>query len=258
MKNWSFLKMVQLVFWTLALVGVMAALGFAAKEERSIPCREVDIHIYPEVEQAFTDEQDIAKMVTGSGTIASFIGQPMGSFPVNDLEKTIETSPYVENAEVYRELDGTLKLDVQQRTPVVRIFRNLSGGYYIDHNGKKMPLSDKYSARVLVATGNIYERYEGNDSLYSKVGQELFILADFISKHPLWSKQIDEVYVNQNSEFVLIPKVGNQKILVGDASELEDKFKRLWLFYRKAVNRVGWETYKVINLKYTGQIVCEK
>jgi cell division protein FtsQ len=30
------------------------------------------------------------------------------------------------------------------------------------------------------------------------------------------------------------------------------------VFYKKAIPKVGWDTYKTINLKYANQIVCEK
>ena len=56
----------------------------------------------------------------------------------------------------------------------------------------------------------------------------------------------------------LIPRVGNQRIILGDADSLEKKMTNLLLFYKKAMPQVGWDTYRTINIKYTNQIVCEK
>jgi len=30
------------------------------------------------------------------------------------------------------------------------------------------------------------------------------------------------------------------------------------IFYKRAIPKVGWDTYKTINLKYANQIVCQK
>ncbi len=54
----------------------------------------------------------------------------------------------------------------------------------------------------------------------------------------------------------LFPKVGNHVILMGRVSDLEDKFQRLYVFYRMGLNKVGWNKYNVINIKYKNQVVC--
>jgi cell division protein FtsQ len=258
MKRWSRVKIVNTLVWLFLLLVFAGALGFVSKEEKKMKCSGVDIRIRPETESYFIAETDIAKLLTGDGNVAGLAGRPLHLFNVGEIEKSILLNPYIDDAEVFCDIDGALRIEVKQRQPLIRVFRQGSGGYYIDLGGKKMPLSPGYSARVLIASGNIYEKYTGKDSLESQVAQHLYKLALFISRHEFWSSQIDEIYVNAESEFVLIPKVGDHRILMGGIQDMEDKFRKLWIFYKKALDRVGWETYKVINLKYTGQIVCEK
>jgi cell division protein FtsQ len=52
--------------------------------------------------------------------------------------------------------------------------------------------------------------------------------------------------------------VGNHKIILGDCSDLEQKFKKLFAFYKDGLNKIGWNTYKTINLKYKNQVVCTR
>jgi len=48
-----------------------------------------------------------------------------------------------------------------------------------------------------------------------------------------------------------------QLILFGPMDEIEEKFKKLKLFYKEVLPKKGWNTYSSINLKYKNQIVCK-
>jgi len=86
----------------------------------------------------------------------------------------------------------------------------------------------------------------------------LYKTAYYLKKDTLWDAQIEQLFVDANHDIELIPRVGNQRILLGNADSLEVKMKNLLAFYKKAMPQVGWDTYKTINIKYTNQIVCEK
>lgn len=258
LKGYSAKKIAQASLWSVLILFVLILLSLARSEQDDMLCRDVDIRMKPELELIFTDWDDVAKMITGDGNVASMQGKPIKTFHVGDLEKTLELSPYIRNAEVYTQIDGVLSIEVEQRQPLFRVFRQNSAGYYVDLDGKKMPLSTKYTARVFVLRGAIVEQYNGNDSIKTPVLNEAFQLITALNKKEFWREQIEEIQVDKKGEFTLIPKVGNQKILLGNADQLDDKLYKLHLFYKHAMNRVGWSTYKVINLKYSGQVVCEK
>jgi cell division protein FtsQ len=72
---------------------------------------------------------------------------------------------------------------------------------------------------------------------------------------------IGQVYREMNGDFVLIPIVGDQKIILGTAptdAVVKDKFERLLDFYKEAMPYEGWNKYSEISVKYEGQIVCRK
>ncbi len=256
-KKWALVKISHLVFWMacgVILLVLMVRVSSAVKEKA---CVGFDLNSGLEAGAHFADEGDIRKIISGEGELSDLIGRPMRDFEVSDIERNIEANPYIRNAEVFADLGGVLHVEVEQRKPVVRVFQQADRGYYIDEQGKKMPLSSRYTERVLTATGRV-EPFGGTDSLREETTQGLFDVAQFIYQDEFWRKQIDGIHITVDGEFVLIPKVGRQRIVFGKAEAIEDKFHRLWVFYRKAINQVGWETYKVINLKYTGQVVCEK
>jgi cell division protein FtsQ len=134
-----------------------------------------------------------------------------------------------------------------------------------------MPLSDKYTMKVLVANGNILEPYSkryqnsvhdiAKDSLLKVTSKldELYAMATFISADPFWKAQIHQIYYNNDNEMEIVPMVGDQKIIFGDTTAMEEKFNKLMTFYHEGLNTTGWwNKYSIINLKFRNQIVCTK
>ena len=88
--------------------------------------------------------------------------------------------------------------------------------------------------------------------------EQVYELAKFIVADTFWNAQAEQIYVNENQELELIPRIGNHRIVIGDAENLAEKFNRLMIFYTQGLNKTGWNNYSVINLKYRNQVVCTK
>jgi cell division protein FtsQ len=176
----------------------------------------------------------------------------MRSVDFANIEEKLESVPYIQSAEVYASTKGAVHIDVQQREPLVRIVNNSGVSYYLDMNGHKMPLSSKFTARVVVATGNV----ENTDSL--NVSDSLLKLCRFIEADKFWKAQFEQIYVTGEGEFELIPKLGNHVIRFGTTGEMEAKFEKLMVFYKEVLKNFDAEGYRIINLKFKDQIVCTK
>jgi cell division protein FtsQ len=148
------------------------------------------------------------------------------------------------------------------------VFNVYDESYYLDKDGNVMPTSDNYTARVPVASGFIMDKQfkmqrfkvaEMTDSMNQRSSlDELFKLATFIRNDEFWKAQIQQIRVEPNGELTLIPTVGDHHILLGGTDKMEQKFKKLLLFYRKGLNKTGWDQYSHINLKYKDQVICTK
>ena len=129
-----------------------------------------------------------------------------------------------------------------------------------------MPASQNYTSYEIIASGNIEQNYsfENIDSfpklqenpVKKTVIDDLFTLIKYINNNAFFLAQIEQIYVNQDNEFELIPRVGNQTILFGTIDNYEIKFNNLEAFYKKAMNKVGWNKYKTISVQFDNQIVC--
>ena len=79
----------------------------------------------------------------------------------------------------------------------------------------------------------------------------------------LGREKVDTRKVNPLSESLdyqveIVPRAGDQIVMLGSLDGYRDKLDKLAAFYRNAVGYVGWENVGRINLKYEGQIVCTK
>jgi hypothetical protein len=124
-----------------------------------------------------------------------------------------------------------------------------SENYYLNQEGKKTGLSSYSAADVVVASGFIRDTMTVN---------ALYRAALLMKKDSFWDAQIEQIYVEPNGEWIILPRVGDYEILLGLPDNFEKKLQRLRVFYREGLPRVGWERYSTISLKYENQIVCNK
>jgi cell division protein FtsQ len=50
--------------------------------------------------------------------------------------------------------------------------------------------------------------------------------------------------------------LGRQRIIIGDTARLDEKLQNLLAFYKQVQNKVGWDQYRSIDLRYAGQVVA--
>ncbi len=256
-------KWVNISIWSIYAVVMIVLLSFVSVQEKKVPLKGIDVKIVAD-ENRFVNAQDIERLILKTDSL----GKPMATFRLNDLEKIINNHPDIEQADVYKTIDGKLNVELTQRHPVVRVFTP-SESYYIDKNGKLMPVSKRFTARVPVISfshpepyGTWY-KYSFSQNLPDTIAHktlldDAFKLASFIKQDTFLNAQIEQLFVNKDFDWVLIPKVGNHTIVLGSADDLASKFKKLKLFYLKGIRNVGWDKYRSINLKYKNQVVCTK
>ena len=238
--------------WVICLGGLITLMSFIQIKKAGVICTAVKVNIPGS--QYFIDKQEVDQILqTNSHTL---IGRRLEGINIQDLENKLRANPFIEFAKVYTEMDGVLRVEVSQRQPILRIMNHYDMDFYVDQHGLKIPLSPNFTARVLVANGFIDELFTNHvDSLHTKLAKDLFLTADFIRKDSLWDAQIAQLYVNKDHEIELIPRVGSQRILIGNADSLQVKFANLIAFYKQVLPKVGWDKYSTINIKYSGQVV---
>lgn len=238
--------------WAISLGGLVVLMSFIEVKKSEVLCKEVKVYIPGN--QYFIDRQEVDRILQADNH--PLIGRRMENINIHDLEKRLRSNPFIEFAKVYADMDGIINVEISQRQPVLRIINRYDQDFYVDQHGLKIPLSANFTARVLVANGFIDELFANRvDTLHTALAMELFRAADYIRGDSLWDAQVAQIYVNKDREIELIPRVGNNRILLGNADSLDTKFRNLLVFYKKALPQVGWDAYKTINIKYANQVV---
>jgi cell division protein FtsQ len=247
------------------VVGFIATLGFASHRQSSQPCLGVIINVHDSTGSGFIDSEDILQIIQNKFGVLD--GKAISSINISLLEKIINANPFVREAEVFSTVDGKVNIEVKQRIPVLRIINNKNESFYVDCDGVFMPPSDKYTARVPVATGFIFDRLVENkvrnfssadSSVIRTKAEQLFNIVQYTGKSKFWTNEVEQFYVNANGDIEMIPRVGDHSIIIGDDNALEEKFTNLFAFYREKLNAGGWNNYSQISLKYKDQVVCTK
>jgi len=209
-------------------------------------CTKMYIEVVKSSEESYLNEALVESLLKRANLYP--VGKKMSEISMESIETTLESNKLIKTAVSYKTIDGTVKVKVFQRTPILRVMTG-SESYFIDSEGEKMPIPPDFTAYLPLATGRINDAYAKN---------QLYDFALFLQKDKFWNSQIEQIQIDANLDVELIPRVGNQRIILGKIEDYKENLNKLKLFYNKGLNKVGWNRYSIINLKYKNQVVCTK
>ncbi len=250
----------QILLFLLFTALVVALMVYVYLEHEKKPLGDIVIHVARPTDEGFLDKSEIYDY------IESFISDTVKLKDVNlgFIEDSLAKNPWVENLDAFTDIDGDLIINIREVEPLLRVFNREGVSFLLDKQGKILPLSKKYSPRLLVANGYIDVTPRAGykfitDTVYRNSDlKALKTITDAINGFPFLQSLIGEIYVNSKNEFDLIPIVNGQLIHLGDTTNLNQKLENLIVFYKKSLVYEGWDKYKTLNLKYRNQIVCTK
>lgn len=259
-------KILVYAAWSLAVVSLLTILGFANNALDEKQCNNIEVNVNNIDEHDFVKNDDVFTMLKEKNK--KLKGEAMGNIDVAALERMFNANSHIANAEVYKTIDGAVKINITTKRPIARIINYQGESFYLDEDGYLMRWSDKYTANLPVFTGNIYESYDVcykinynktdiNDSLLIKNNLfGIYRLAKYLDSSEFWKAQIEQIYIGNDVE--LVPLAGSHIIVLGNFQDIDEKMNKLLVFYQHGLNKVGWNIYETINLKYKNQIVCSK
>jgi len=238
------MKKISNIFSWVVLIGLIIFLmAFTEKQQELVNCQDFEVVIEESVNN-FVDEQLVNDLLKKNDIFP--IGKLRADIAIDKIESVITKHSMIEEAHAYSDISGKIGVDIVQRNPIARVHSS-TYSFYIDDKGERMNLSDSYTARVVVISGNINLMDD----------EDLFLLSRYIYINPFWKAQIMQVFVESNGDLLLIPRVGYQKIVFGKVRNIQKKFNKLRLYYKKGANE-GWNKYSELNLKFKDQVVCTR
>ncbi|MFP4065203.1 MAG: cell division protein FtsQ/DivIB [Bacteroidales bacterium] len=255
-------KIIHIVLLILFPAGLFFILGFATSSNQQKPCDRLTINVSGHNGDHFLYPADVRQIITGE--LDTVEGKIMHPDLLHEIDRVVKSIPYVDQASTYRTINNELKIEVTLKDALLRVINSKNQSYYIDRDGELFPLSDKHTARVLIASGRIQTEYSPGKNIAEADGEteelmrKLYGLASYIEQDDFWKAFIDHIYVGPNGKFELTPKNGAHIIEFGHARHIETKFGNLRKFYQHTLPQIGWHHYNKVNVEFNDQIICSK
>lgn len=217
--------------------------SFSLKRSESRKLKDVVIE-FTENENFITREKVNKLLIQNYEDVKSI---PKEKLDLNNVENRLDSDPMIKKAEVYTTVDGKLKAVIQQRQPIGRVYDGASS-YYVDYDGKQMPLSESYTARVPLVTGDLLQIEP----------KKLHHVLKYIADDEFLRKNIIGLEVRPTGGIRMLSRGYDYEIMFGRVVNVERKFNNYKAFLQNAVKDTLLAHYKTINLKFTQQVVCTK
>jgi len=230
-------------------------IGFSAKKQSSRYVKELQINIEENEGNFFVNQAEVTDLINTDHT-DYILSQPKELLELKILEERLESHAFISDAQLYFDIEGRLQIDIKQAKPIARLLFSDGKGRYIDQNGTILPLNTRHTARVLIV--EIENKIDWEESLLENSnGEKLLSLINYIDQNEFWKAQIAQLVLSRESEITMLPQVTKQEIRFGKVEDIEEKFNKLGIFYKRILPYKGWNEYAFVDLKFKNQIVCE-
>ncbi len=241
---------------TALLAVVFLLIAVSERKQGTVAVKDIVIKIENIEGNQFVDESDVADLMQlGEENLK---GASLENLNMKELEKRIRMNRFVKDAQLYSDLKGNLVVKAELRRPIARLVRNDGPDGYIAEDGTVMPVSDKFTTRVVLISGSYIRGLLAIENLNkTKETKNLLTMLEMIREDDFWRAQIAQLDIDSKGHITMLPQIGGQVIEFGVADNLETKFKKMKIFYKEILPQKGWNTYKRVNLEYEGQIIAE-
>lgn len=246
------------------MIGVAMLLTplFISKMNADATCEGVVITIADSSKHQFVTEEDIMNALRATGI--RITGRKISEIPLSKLENRVRAFKELKVAEVYISEDRKLHVYGNQREPVMRVVASYGGDFFIDREGVIMRRHNLYTPNLhILEIDMVFNagKMTGTSIFESEETENLakaFELVNYIRGDSFWNEMIDQLSMTRDGRVTLVPHVGNHTVKIGRVENYEEKLHNLLVFYRQAMPVAGWDRYRVVDVEYSGQVVCQR
>jgi cell division protein FtsQ len=119
--------------------------------------------------------------------------------------------------------------------------------YYLDTDGKTMPMSAVYSARVPLVNGSTKMNFDKLTTLLLKINEDPFMKSIVVG-----------LDVENDGNITMRLRKHNFKVLLGNTEAIEKKFQNFKAFYQKTKRDGSLDGYDLVKLQFESQVIATK
>lgn len=237
-------KVLYILGFFLVLSYLVATVIHFSDYSDGVRCSGLEVRVAGKTKHAFMQQSDVERDLKRLGFTPN--GKPLDSVNLHQMENKLRANTLFRGAELYVSPSGRLYLTVEQKDPLFMVIRS-DTSFYVSSDRSVIIPNLQYAAPVLLASGQIP---------LSLATGSLFDLITLISDDPFWTNFFAQVYVPDNGQTILVPRVGKTEIIIGSTPNWEEKLSNLRLFMDKAIPKYGWDTFKTLNLEFKDQVIA--
>ncbi|MFT4847857.1 MAG: cell division protein FtsQ [Sediminicola sp.] len=235
-------RSLKIIKYLLVVVLVVFLYSFTAERNMKRKITNIDVEFIDE-NRPFIALSVVNKLLIQSEDNVTSINKE--TLDLKGMENRLLKNPMIRDAQVYLSVNGVLGAKIEQRTPLARVAG--SPDYYLDTDGMKMPLSEIYTARVPLISGNSKLNFEKLTELLLKINEDPFMKNSVVGLNVLADQKI-----------ILQLRKQDFKVHLGKVEGVEKKFQNFKAFYQKSKQDNTLVEYKFVNLEFLSQVVATK
>jgi len=240
----------------IAIIGLSLLIAFSERKQNGVVCKNIVVDLENTNENHFLEEADILSIIESSGQ--TIIGKNIEEINLRALESKLEQDKHISSAEMFGDVKGNLTVNVTLRRPIARLVRTDGPDAYVGEDGKVMETSQKYSARIILVSGDIVNKLITKGDLNAtEEGLELMAMIEYVNKDKFWKAQVAQLDFNKSGKVFIYPQVTGQVVEFGWPVNIEVKFQKLMIFYKEILPQMGWTKYDRVNVEFEGQVIAE-
>lgn len=265
----------SVLVWTGIIAYMVWAGRLGTQMHQAAVVRELRIVVRDSNDVNIIHPSDVQRWIKKAGLDPT--GMQIDSVKLEAINTSVASHDFVRNVKTAVGLGGTVTVTVEQRRPLLRVITGSGYDFYYTADNHIVPAGYNSPCYVPVVTGRFAlpfaASYSGpldpDDKETEKKSDENYLFltklinfVKYIEENDFWKAQIVQINVIPGEsaptkyEIELIPRVGDQVVLLGTPDGYEKKLAKLMTFYRKALPHEGWDRWKYIDLRYDGQVVC--
>lgn len=250
----NFLNILRLLTWVTVFVMFFIVCFSAVDREKEKVCQQLIVSVDNVNDNYFVDEGDVRKLLLMEDP--HLVGERIAKIDFKRIENSVNKNDFIEQTEMVKTVKGDVIVSVEQKNPILRVINYKGMNYYVSDKWKWMPTSNKFTKRTPLITGYVGDITQPKNERDSILVVQLKQITAYIFDHPFWNAMISEIHVNAAGKIELTPQMEDFKILFGTVDgSMEQKFKKLEIFYRDGLKYVLGSQYQAIDISFKNQIV---
>ena len=182
-------------------------------------------------------------------------GAMLQNLDLLEIEDAMSRHHLLEDLQVYIDASNQVRFKVRIREPVGRLYSTDGLSYYLDRTGAVFMANASQPVRTIIVSGHLPvtdTSHIGNSALI----RDLHTLLTIARTEPFYNALIEQVVVRNDGEYLILPKVGTEKILIGTMDNVQGKLLKMREFYKKEMTKGNWGQYEIIDLRYKNQVIA--